>query len=96
MLIRCPICGPRDLREFQYLGSAKLLERPKARNLENPSNKRDQKAFHNYVFLRQNKEGANAELWLHEYGCRAYIRAVRDTNTHIFKETRLASEAKAK
>ena len=29
MRICCPICGERDLREFHYEGSSKLIDRPK-------------------------------------------------------------------
>ncbi len=94
MIIHCPICGERDLREFQYLGSAKLIERPVAVDAANPTNEPDQNAFYDYVNIRENPEGANAELWLHEYGCRAYIRAVRNTKTHEFLQTRLAREVK--
>ncbi len=89
MIIICPICGERDLREFQYLGSAKLMERPEASDLANPTNEQDQNAFYDYVYIRENPEGPNAELWLHEYGCRAYIRAMRNTKTHEFLETGL-------
>ena len=28
MRICCPICGERDLREFHYEGSSKLIDRP--------------------------------------------------------------------
>ncbi len=92
MIIECPICGARDMREFQYLGSAKLLERPEASDVSDPTSDADQGAFYDYVFIRDNIEGENAELWLHEFGCRAYIRAIRNTKTHEFLETRLARE----
>lgn len=95
MIIECPICGARDLREFQYLGAAKLLERPRARDLENPANQKDQDAFFDYVYIRDNPEGPNAELWLHQLGCRAYIHAVRNTKTHEFVSTQLARDKKA-
>ena len=29
MRIPCPCCGPRDLREFTYLGSEAYLDRPR-------------------------------------------------------------------
>ena len=28
MRIPCPICGERDLREFYYVGDAKIVNRP--------------------------------------------------------------------
>lgn len=82
------------MREFQYLGSAKLLERPVAQDVVNPQNSQDQAAFHDYLHLRENIEGENAELWLHEYGCRAWLHAIRNTKTHEFGEVRLAREFK--
>ncbi len=92
MIIECPICGARDMREFQYLGSAKLMKRPHARDVADPVNDADQDAFYDYVFIRDNPEGEHAELWLHEFGCRAYIRAIRNTKTHKFLETKLARD----
>ena len=52
MRLSCPICGERDLREFAYRGSAKLLARPAA---EAPA-----EAWHDYLNLRDNPEGPNA------------------------------------
>lgn len=94
MRINCPVCGARDMREFQFLGSAKLLARPKATDVSNRTNTKDQAAFHDYLHLRENIEGENAELWFHEYGCRAWLHAVRNTKTHKFGEVRLAREIK--
>lgn len=93
MRINCPICGERDMREFQYLGSAKLLERPMVTS-EDISDAQTHASFHNYVHLRENREGENAELWLHEFGCRAWLHAIRHTKTHKFGAVRLAKEIK--
>lgn len=73
MRIPCPHCGERDSREFEYLGSAKLLERPKGG---------DATAFHDYVYIRENPTGENAELWQHITGCRAWLRVLRNVTTH--------------
>jgi sarcosine oxidase subunit delta len=83
MRLTCPLCGPRDLREFRYRGSAKLMARP-APNAE---------AFHDYLNLRDNPAGPNPELWQHAWGCRAWLRVVRDTRTHAVLDVRLAREA---
>lgn len=89
MIIPCPHCGERDLREFQYLGSAKLLDRPK--RIEKDSHEaKNQTAFHDYIYIRENKEGRNAELWLHEAGCRSWLHIIRDTKTHEIFDVQFA------
>ena len=52
MRLTCPLCGERDLREFAYRGSAKLLARPAA--------DAGAAAFHDYLNLRDNPAGPNA------------------------------------
>ncbi len=84
MRIACPLCGPRDLREFTYRGAAKLLDRPAA--------DAGPEAFDDYLHIRENFAGPNPELWHHEHGCRAWLRVVRDTRTHEFLATELAHE----
>ena len=84
MRIPCPLCGDRDLREFTYLGHETYLDRPAA---EAPP--RDWDA---YLHLRENPEGATADLWWHGAGCGAWLRVERDTATHAVASARLASE----
>lgn len=96
MRINCPLCGERDLREFHYLGSAKLLDRPSATNIADPANAKDQAAFHEYLHIRDNPEGPNAEAWSHEFGCRAWLHVVRDTKTHEISSVELARDVKAR
>ena len=81
MRLNCPHCGERDAREFEYLGSAKLLDRPAEADAE---------AYLEYVFLRDNPAGENAELWQHTMGCRAWLHVRRNTSTHEVLEVRLA------
>ncbi len=85
MRIHCPHCGERDHREFEYLGSAKLLERPEGG---------DAAAFHDYVFQRKNPTGENAELWQHVMGCSAWLHVVRNVTTHEIIEVKLARDVK--
>jgi heterotetrameric sarcosine oxidase delta subunit len=85
MRLRCPLCGERDLREFAYRGSAKLLARPSA--------EAGAAAWHDYLNIRENPAGPNAELWQHAWGCRAWLRVVRDTRDHAVLEVGLAREA---
>ena len=88
MRIICPICGERDLREFHYEGSSKLIDRPDA--------EAGLAAFHEYVYIRDNIAGINEELWSHEYGCRGWLLVRRDTNTHEIISTELARDVKFK
>jgi len=85
MRINCPLCGPRDNREFHYLGAAKLLNRPKG--------DAGQDAFYDYVFIRDNPAGENRELWHHETGCRAWLVVRRNVSSHEILSVELAETA---
>ena len=85
MRIPCPHCGERDHREFEYLGSAKLLDRPEGD---------DAASFHDYVYLRNNPTGENAELWQHVMGCAAWLYVVRNVTTHEIIGVKLAREVR--
>jgi len=74
MRLTCPLCGARDQREFTYLGSAELLERP--------CDDASEDAFFDYVHIRANPAGENAELWHHAMGCRSWLKVERNTVTH--------------
>ncbi|MBD3625354.1 MAG: sarcosine oxidase subunit delta [Rhodobacteraceae bacterium] len=84
MRLTCPLCGDRDSREFSYLGSAALLDRP--------ADDAPFDAWHDYVHLRDNPAGPNAELWHHVSGCSGWLHVVRDTRTHEVLSVRLAEE----
>jgi len=71
------------LREFSYLGAAKLMSRPDGA---------DQAAMYDYVHHRDNPAGPNPELWLHDYGCRAWLHVVRNTITHEVLSIELARD----
>jgi sarcosine oxidase subunit delta len=86
MRLTCPNCGARDLREFTYRGAAKLLARP--------APDAGAEAFDDYLHIRDNPAGPNAELWHHALGCRAWLRVVRDTRDHTVLEVGLAREAR--
>jgi heterotetrameric sarcosine oxidase delta subunit len=81
--LRCPYCGERDAEEFVTLGSI-------------PGSRPDADvpgalaAFHDYVYLRENPLGPNAELWYHSAGCRSWLRVTRDTRTHEVLDVRMA------
>ena len=86
MRIDCPICGPRDRREFYYQGDAVALERP-APDAEDA-------AWDDYVHLRANPAGRTRDLWQHEAGCRAWLVVTRDTVSHAIAQVELASDVR--
>jgi methylglutamate dehydrogenase subunit B len=73
MRIPCPYCGPRDIREFAYLGDA--AARPA--DPETPL-----AAMVDQVYLRRNPAGPHRELWYHAAGCRSWLVVERDTVSH--------------
>jgi methylglutamate dehydrogenase subunit B len=75
MRIACPHCGPRDAREFAYLGDADV-ERP------DPAAPDALARFTDYVYLRDNPAGPLRELWYHGAGCQAWLVVTRNTRTH--------------
>jgi len=87
MRIPCPLCGPRDRREFTYMGAAQALDRP-APDAGNA-------AWDHYIHLRDNPAGPLDELWYHETGCAAWIVVTRDTTTHDISGAKLASDVAA-
>lgn len=85
MRLACPICGPRDLREFYYKGAA----------LERPAPDAGPHAWDAYVHLRENPAGRTRDLWHHNAGCGAWLVVTRSTVTHEVMETALASNGLA-
>jgi len=73
MRIYCPHCGPRGLVEYTYYGDA-TLRRPKG---DAPM-----REWTDYVYLRENANGAHKELWYHGAGCHAWLVVTRDLATH--------------
>lgn len=86
MRIPCPICGPRDRREFYYAGDAVALNRPAPDAGEG--------AWDNYLHLRDNPAGVTRDLWYHEMGCSAWMVVERNTVSHDVLGAVLAVEAK--
>ena len=86
MRIPCPFCGERDVHEFAYLGDA-TVARP------DPAAPEAERAFFDYVYLRDNPAGPHRELWYHAQGCRSWIRVARNTRTHRIEGASLAREA---
>jgi heterotetrameric sarcosine oxidase delta subunit len=84
MRIPCPFCGDRDASEFTYLGDAGL-KRP------DPSGPNAERAFHDYVYLRDNPFGPHREFWHHVSGCRSWLIVTRDTRNHEILGAELAA-----
>jgi sarcosine oxidase subunit delta len=78
--IECPYCGIRDQSEFSF-GGESLISRP-----ENPEQLNDAE-WANYQFYRDNPKGLHFERWVHQFGCRQWFNAVRDTVSHEIVET---------
>ncbi len=83
MRIDCPHCGARDRREFYYKGAA----------LSRPAADAGERAWDDYVHLRDNPAGATRDLWQHEAGCGAWLVVHRDTVSHEIFGVTLAREA---
>ncbi len=84
MLIPCPLCGARDLREFTVKGSALTLDRPAADAMPED--------WHGYLHLRDNPAGPSRELWWHGAGCGAWLVVQRNTVTHEILSVTLAEQ----
>lgn len=78
--IDCPYCGARDEVEFINGGEGHVV-RP-----GHPDTLSDA-AWSAYLFYHDNPRGMLSERWLHEYGCRRWFHAVRDTVTHAIIRT---------
>jgi sarcosine oxidase subunit delta len=86
MLIDHPLLGPRDAREFVYLGDAALIERPDWQADDAAGR------FYDYLYLRDNPAGLHRELWYHEQGDRSWLVVTRDTVSHEIKKVELARD----
>lgn len=86
MIIDHPLLGPRDAAEFVYLGDASLMARP------DPRGEDAIRAFHDYLYLRDNEAGFMRELWFHEQGDRSWLVVTRNTVTHEISKVELARD----
>jgi sarcosine oxidase subunit delta len=86
MRLTCPLCGPRDRREFYYYGAEDYLNRPAP---DAPP-----EAWDNYLHLRDNPAGITRDLWYHETGCGSWLLVTRNTVTHAVLATELVAARK--
>jgi methylglutamate dehydrogenase subunit B len=83
MRLTCPLCGPRDRREFYYYGSEDYLDRP--------AEGAPPEAWDAYLHLRDNPAGVTRDLWYHEAGCASWLLVTRDTVSHAVHEVALVA-----
>ena len=76
ILIRCPWCGKRDHTEFTYRGDA-TVQWP-----QGPASELTPE-WVDYIYARDNPQGAHVEYWHHHAGCRQWLKVARDTVTHV-------------
>ena len=86
MRIPCPICGERDLREFYYVGDAKIVNRPP------PDASED--LWNDYLHNRENPAGISKDLWYHDSGCNSWLIVTRNTVTHEVVSAELTVDLK--
>lgn len=84
MRILCPLCGPRDRREFYYLGAEDHADRP--------APDAGAEAWDAHLHLRDNSAGVTRDLWYHEAGCTAWLVVERNTVTHEILSVDLLSK----
>lgn len=85
MRITCPLCGPRDRREFYYYGADAYLRRP--------GEGAAPETWDDYLHLRDNPAGLTRDLWYHDLGCSSWLVVERNTVTHEILKVTLAAEA---
>ncbi|MFT7058332.1 MAG: sarcosine oxidase subunit delta [Pseudorhodobacter sp.] len=82
MRITCPLCGPRDRREFYYYGAEDYLAMPTGEDLSD---------WDAYLHLRENPAGQTRDLWYHETGCASWLLVTRNTVSHAISDVVLVS-----
>jgi len=79
LVIHCPYCGTRPEIEFTYGGEAHIA-RPAGAAVS------DQE-WADFLYVRSNVKGVQAERWRHVYGCGQFFNALRDTASDRFIAT---------
>jgi sarcosine oxidase subunit delta len=85
MRIACPHCGERGLAEFLYHGDATVARPRDGGAAPTPE-------WTDYVYFRDNPNGAHRELWYHSAGCHAWLVVTRDLRSHAILEVRAARD----
>lgn len=74
IILACPNCGERNVQEFRFGGE--YNPRP-----VDPMALGD-RAWADYIYLRDNKAGVHREWWYHQSGCASWFLAERHTKTN--------------
>lgn len=88
MRLTCPLCGPRDRREYSVMGADRALQRPSF----DMDGEAAADLWHDYLYLRDNPAGESRELWQHFAGCGEWLHVTRDTRSHHIAQIRLLAD----
>jgi heterotetrameric sarcosine oxidase delta subunit len=81
VLLKCPVCGERNVTEFRYGGE--YNPRP-SKPLETADSD-----WADFIYMRDNKLGVQTEWWYHRSGCGIWFMAERHTKTNEVEKTYL-------
>ncbi|GGL57678.1 sarcosine oxidase subunit delta [Wenxinia marina] len=73
LTLTCPCCGVAA-EETELVGGGEA-------HLKRQGPGSDDRAFEQYLFLRENPKGVHFERWRHAYGCGKWFHVARDTAT---------------
>ena len=74
LYLTCPNCGPRNASEFRHGGEAHA--RPPAAAVL------DERAWTDYLYMKNNTAGQQTEWWYHASGCGLWFLADRHNTTN--------------
>jgi sarcosine oxidase, subunit delta len=80
ILLPCPLCGPRNVSEFRYVGELSTRPDPNATSAEE---------WRTFLYVRDNPAGWTTETWFHRAGCRQHLVVERHTVTNEVRASRL-------
>jgi sarcosine oxidase, subunit delta len=86
LLLKCPNCGERNVAEFRFGGEVK-------RRPQNPEDSAADRAWVDYLYLKENKLGVQQEWWYHGAGCGLWFLAERHTKTQVIERTYFSESA---
>ncbi len=74
LYLTCPNCGPRNASEFRHGGEAHA--RPPV------PDSLDERAWVDFLYMKQNTAGQQTEWWYHASGCGLWFLADRHNTTN--------------
>ena len=79
-------------RSYGFVAGPGIFETTLTR--PDPSAPNAERAFHDYVYLRDNPAGPHREFWHHVSGCRSWLVVTRDTRDHAILTAEFAEPAR--